>query len=58
MKTTYIAPEMTVMVMNNCQPLMAGSVTVNGLDDFGGNGGESKGGMSADGREYDMDDDF
>lgn len=57
MKKTYIIPEMEVVLMNTRQPLMSGSVTTNSLDGFDGYGGGKKGG-SADGREYDFDDEF
>lgn len=39
MKKTYIKPNMQVVIMTSRQAIMAGSV--DGLEGFGGNGGQS-----------------
>jgi hypothetical protein len=39
MKKTYVSPQVEIHTLNNSFALLAGSVTVSGLEDFAGDGG-------------------
>lgn len=56
MKKEYSNPQTTVIVFKHRYALLSGSTQAEGLEGFGGNGGDSQGGKVADAHEgFDFD---